>query len=69
VAIRKPVLFLLLLLAAIIAANLGYYRLVTKLGEHEQESPLLADSNKPHVVPPPMDSLGQGARLPTPEEL
>ncbi len=67
--IRKPALFLMLLLSSIIAANLAYYWFVTKSGVHEQETPLSTDSKKPLVVPPPMDSLGQGTRMPTPEEL
>ena len=65
---RKPVLLVLLLLAAIIAANAAYYWFVAKLGEHGEEI-LLPAANKPVIVPPPMDSLGHGARMPTPEEL
>lgn len=60
---------LLLLLALIIAGNVAYYLLRPELSGQEPDLPAAAAKTAPAVVPPPLEALGQGARLPTPEEL
>ena len=68
-AVRKSVLFLLL--AGIVAANATYYLLKSDWSAHE-ENPVPAAppaAAQPVVVPPPLETLGHGARMPTPEEL
>jgi len=69
VTIRKPVLFLLLFLSAIITANTAYYWLVIKSGWHGPDMAQPVARKEPVVAPPPMEALGYGARMPTPEEL
>ena len=65
---RKSVLFLLL--AAIVAANAAYYALKSDWSEREPlPAPRPAAAAPAAVVPPPMEALGHGARMPTPAEL
>jgi hypothetical protein len=64
--LRKPLL-LIVLLAAIIAANAAYFLLKHELSKQDEATPPTAVP-KPAAVPPPMELLGQGARMPTPEE-
>jgi HEAT repeat protein len=60
-------LLLTVVLAAIIAANAAYFLLKHELSKQDESLPATAGP-KPAVVPPPMELLGQGARMPTPEE-
>jgi HEAT repeat protein len=62
--VRKSVLFLPL--AAMAAANAAYFLLQSDWSEPEaQPAPAAAAP----AVPPPLETLGHGARMPTPEEL
>lgn len=65
---RKSILFLLL---AAIASNATYYWLKSDLAKQEPLFPArpVPPQAAPAVTPPPLETLGHGARMPTPEEL
>jgi hypothetical protein len=65
--VRKSVL--LLLLAAIVVANAAYYLLKSDWSEPAETPHLPTTAAATAVAPPPMESLGHGARMPTAEEL
>jgi hypothetical protein len=67
--VRKSVLFLLILVLLAITANGVYFWYLSSINENEPETTPTVTSKPTNVVPPPLEMMGQGARMPTPEEL